>query len=83
MFPHDTISERTNQTSQERHSAIITQTSDVLLQACGLGPEVCMDRLRTTPTRGKGRPQQICWIHLWSSLLPDVTFFPKDRIRGT
>ncbi|GHO71556.1 hypothetical protein KSC_104480 [Ktedonobacter sp. SOSP1-52] len=69
MSPHDTALGEANQTSARKYSAIISQTSDVLLQACGLGPEACVDRLHTTLIRGRGRPQQVSWIHLWSSLL--------------
>lgn len=69
MPPHDTALREANQTSAGKYSAIISQTSDVLLQACGLGPEACVDRLHATLVRGRGRPQQVGWIHLWSSLL--------------
>jgi hypothetical protein len=69
MSSHDTSLVEAHQTSAGEYSAILAQTSDLLLQACGLGPEACADRLNAAPIRGRGRPQQVCWIHLWSSLL--------------
>ncbi|HEX4207060.1 MAG TPA: hypothetical protein VHZ51_23245, partial [Ktedonobacteraceae bacterium] len=56
------------------HALLITQTSDLLLQACGLSSEPCPDQFSQTqqsePTnRGRGRPQQGSWTQLWSSLL--------------
>lgn len=69
MSPHETSLVEANQTSEGERSAILAQTSDLLLQVCGLGSEPSMDRLNTTPIRRRGRPQQVCWIHLWSSLL--------------
>lgn len=69
MSLHDTSLGEVSQTSAGKYSAILSQTSDLLLQACGLGPEVDVDQLNTTAIRGRGRPQRVCWTHLWSSLL--------------
>jgi hypothetical protein len=56
------------------NALIVAQTSDLLLQACGLGPETRLDQSSQSEqnvpiTRGRGRPQQVCWTQLWSSLL--------------
>ena len=69
MSPHDTSSGEVDQTPASACSAVMAQTSDLLLQACGLGPEACAKQLNPNPIRGRGRPQQVCWTHLWSSLL--------------
>jgi hypothetical protein len=60
--------------SPAAHALVIAQTSDLLLQACGLGSEPGSDQLSQTqqsvpPARRRGRPQQVCWTQLWSSLL--------------
>lgn len=58
-----------------RQAYIIEETSKFLLRACGLCDGACPDQWGQTeqhePTarRGRGRPQQIGWTQLWSSLL--------------
>jgi hypothetical protein len=53
---------------------MITQISELLLQACGLDPAQSPEQLNqiqqdeATP-RGRGRPQQVSGTQLWSSLL--------------
>lgn len=69
MSFHDTSLVEASQTPAEKRSATLSQTSDLLLQTCGLGPEACVDRLNTPAVRKRGRPQRMCWIHFWSSLL--------------
>lgn len=69
MPPHHIPSGEADQPSASTYSAVIAQTSDGLLQACGLAPEACAKQLGSNPIRGRGRPQQICWTHVWSSLL--------------
>ncbi len=73
MSSHDTP-EREPQRSSAAQALIIAQTTELLLQACGLSPVQSSDPLSRTqrgePTpRGRGRPQQVCWTQLWSSLL--------------
>ncbi len=70
MSSHDTLRVESHQASAA-HALIIAQTTDLLLQACGLGPAQSPDQFKQggpTP-RGRGRPQQVCWTQLWSSLL--------------
>jgi hypothetical protein len=74
MLSYATPSEGSYQASAGAHALIIAQTSDLLLQACGLGEGPSPDQFSQTqqsgPTpRGRGRPQQVCWTQLWSSLL--------------
>jgi hypothetical protein len=73
MLPHDTPEGGLPQAAAAR-ALLIAQTSDLLLQACGLDPEPPPDQFsqsqQSGPTpRGRGRPQQVCWTQLWSSLL--------------
>jgi hypothetical protein len=74
MSSHDTPRMESHQACAAAHALIITQTSDLLLQACGLSPELRPDQFIQTQqsepiSRGRGRPQQVCWTQLWSSLL--------------
>lgn len=74
MSSHDTLRVESQKGSAATHALIIAQTSDLLLQACGLGPEPRPDQLSQSQlsvpiTRRRGRPQQVCWTQLWSSLL--------------
>lgn len=74
MTTHDTLQTESSQGSA-RQARIIEETSELLLQACGLCNGTSLDQCnqaeQNEPTshRGRGRPQRICWIHLWSSLL--------------
>ncbi len=62
------------QQASAAHALVVAQTSDFLLQACGLGsaqdPDQCsqIQQGEGTP-RKRGRPQQIGWTQLWCSLL--------------
>src|SRR5258708_12968238 len=62
------------QQASAAHARVVAQTSDFLLQACGLGsaqdPDQCsqIQQGEGTP-RKRGRPQQIGWTPLWCSLL--------------
>lgn len=74
MTSHDTLlTEGTQDTA--RQARIIEETSELLLQACGLCDGASLDQCsqteqnEPTPRRERGRPQRVCWIHLWSSLL--------------
>ncbi len=74
MSSHDTLAVESQKASEATRALIIAQTSDLLLQACGLGSEPGPDQVsqiqQGEPTaRGRGRPQQVCWTQLWSSLL--------------
>src|SRR3989441_9009173 len=74
MSSHDTLSVESQKASAATHARIIAQTSNLLLQACGLGTEPQQDQLSSNQqsmptTRGRGRPQQVGWTQLWSSLL--------------
>jgi hypothetical protein len=57
MSLHDTSLGEASQTSAEEYSAILSQTSDLLLHACGLGPEVDVYQRNTPVIRGRGRPK--------------------------
>ena len=74
MSSHDTLWVESQKASAATHALIISQASDLLLEACRLGPGPGPDQLsqsqQSVPiTRGRGRPQQVCWTQLWSSLL--------------
>ena len=74
MVSHDTLWVESQKASAATHALIIAQTGDLLLQACGLGTEPQQDQLSSSQqsvptTLGRGRPQQVCWTQLWSSLL--------------
>lgn len=69
MSSHDTSLAETSQTLTGEYSASLAQTSNVLLRACGLASEASVNELNAVPIQGRGRPQQVCWTHLWSSLL--------------
>ena len=74
MSSHDTLSVESQKASAATHALIIAQTSHLLLQACGLGTEPQQDQLSSKQqsmptTRGRGRPQQVGWTQVWSSLL--------------
>lgn len=74
MSIHDTRQVEAPTISMETHSPIITQTRDLVLQACGFdslstsdhGSHIQPDE--SLPRR-RGRPQQVSWTQLWSSLL--------------
>lgn len=74
MTSHDILLTEGSQASV-RQAHIIEETSELLLQACGFGDEASPDQCdqakpnEPTSRRGRGRPQRIGWIHLWSSLL--------------
>ena len=62
------------QQASAAHALIVAQTSDLLLQACGLGSVQGSDPFSQTQQgegtpRKRGRPQQIGWTQLWCSLL--------------
>jgi hypothetical protein len=69
---HDTPGIDSPRTSAT-HTLIIAQTSDLVLQACGLGSAHSPDQFspiqqsRPTP-RGRGRTPQVGWTQLWGSL---------------
>jgi hypothetical protein len=74
MSLHNTLRLESQKVSAVTNALIIAQTSRLLLQACGLGAETRLDQSsqseQSVPiTRGRGRPQQVCWTQLWSSLL--------------
>src|SRR5579885_2402876 len=74
MTSHDIFQAEGSQASA-RQARIIEETSELLLQAWGFcdgaSPDQCSQTEQNEPIsrRGRGRPQQICWTHLWSSLL--------------
>jgi hypothetical protein len=62
------------QQASAAHALVVAQTSDLLLQACGLGSVQGSDQFSQTQQgevtpRKRGRPQQIGWTQLWCSLL--------------
>src|SRR6266566_2149505 len=73
MALHDTPGVEPNQASPT-HALVVAQTSDLLMQACGLSSAPDSDPFgqiqqgESTPRR-RGRPQQVSGTHLWSSLL--------------
>jgi hypothetical protein len=74
MSSHDTLRVESHTTSAAPHALIIAQTSDLVLQACGLGSAQSPDQFSQIQSggpipRGRGRPQQVGWTQLWSSLL--------------
>jgi hypothetical protein len=70
MSSHDTPCVGSHQASEAAHVALIAQVGDLLLHACGLGPaQHNQAPLGVPSTRGRGRPQRVCWTQLWSSLL--------------
>jgi hypothetical protein len=74
MTSHDTLLTEGSQ-GFARQALIIEKTSELRLQACGLCDGASQDQWsqaeqnEPTSRRGRGRPQRVCWIHLWSSLL--------------
>jgi DDE family transposase len=73
MSSHDTPGIDPSQTSAT-HTLVIAQTSDLVLQACGLGSVQDSNQFSQTQQgesmpRRRGRPQQVGWTQLWSSLL--------------
>jgi hypothetical protein len=71
-FHHTSLGEP--QQASTAHALVVAQTSDLLLQACGLGSAQDPDPLSQTlqgeaMPRKRGRPQQIGWTQLWCSLL--------------
>jgi len=76
MSSHDTLRVESHTTSATTHALIIAQTSDLVLRACGLGSAQSPDQFSQIQSggpilrgRGRGRPQQVGWTQLWSSLL--------------
>ena len=69
MPSHDTSLAEASQTLTGEYSASLARTSNVLLGACGLASEASVNELDAVPVHRRGRPQQVCWTHLWSSLL--------------
>ncbi len=73
MALHDTPGVEPHQASPT-HALVVAQTSDLLMQACGLSSAPDSDPFgqiqqgESTPRR-RGRPQQVSGTHLWSSLL--------------
>jgi hypothetical protein len=62
------------QQASAAHALVVAQTSNLLLQACGLGSVQGSDPFSQTQQgeatpRKRGRPQQIGWTQLWCSLL--------------
>ncbi len=74
MTSHDTLLREGSQGSA-RQERIIEESRELLLQACGFCDGASLDQWSQTEQNdriahcGRGRPQQICWTHLWSSLL--------------
>jgi DDE family transposase len=74
MSSHDTLQVASHPASAATHALIIAQTSDLVLQACGLGSTQSSDQFsqiqqgESIPRR-RGRPQQVSCTQLWSSLL--------------
>ncbi len=74
MSSHDTLGVASHTASAATSAFIIAQTSDLVLQACGLGSTQSSDQFsqiqqgESIPRR-RGRPQQVGWTQLWSSLL--------------
>lgn len=73
MSSHDTPLGEPQQASAA-HALVVAQTSDLLLQACGLNSVQESDLFSQTQQgegtpRKRGRPQQIGWTQLWCSLL--------------
>ncbi len=74
MSVHDTLGVESPTASTATHSRIITQTSDLVLQACGLGSTQSSAQFNQIQPdesipRKRGRPQHVGWTQLWSSLL--------------
>ena len=74
MSSHDTLRVESHPAYAVTHALIIAQTSDLVLQACGLGSAQDPDQFSQIQSggpipRGRGRPQQVGWTQLWSSLL--------------
>ena len=74
MSSHDTLWVESQKASAATHALLIAQTSDLVLQACGLGSMQSPDQFSQIQSggpipRGRGRPQQVGWTQLWSSLL--------------
>ena len=73
MALHDTPGVEPQQASPT-HALVVNQTSELLMQACGLSSAQDSDpfgqsqQSESTPRR-RGRPQQVSGTHLWSSLL--------------
>jgi hypothetical protein len=62
------------QQASTAHALVVAQTSDLLLETCGLGSARDPDPFNQTQQdeampRKRGRPQQIGWTQLWCSLL--------------
>ena len=62
MSSHDTLAVESQKASEATRALIIAQTSELLLQACGLGSEPRPDQLSQIqqgepPSRGRGRPR--------------------------
>src|SRR5205809_6361473 len=62
------------QQASTAHALVVAQTSDLLLETCGLGSARDPDPFNQTQQdeampRKRGRPQQIGWTQLWWSLL--------------
>jgi hypothetical protein len=73
MSSHD-ISGRDSHQASAASTHMIAQISDLLLQACRLGPVQSADQSSQiqqdgAAPRGRGRPQQVGGTQLWSSLL--------------
>src|SRR5262252_604918 len=71
MLSHD-ISRRDSHQASAAHTHMISQISDLLLQACRLSQVQSADQpsqnqQEVTP-RGRGRPRQVGETQLWSSL---------------
>ncbi len=74
MSSHDTLWVESQKASAATHALLIAQTSDLVLQACGLGSMQSPDQFSQIQSggpipRGRGRPQQVGWTQLGSSLL--------------
>src|SRR5215469_6182606 len=69
MSLHGTLGVEPHQASAT-HALVVAQTSELLLQACGLGAAQSSQTQQgeSTPRR-RGRPHQVSGAHLWSSLL--------------
>lgn len=74
MSLHDTLRVDSHPVSAATQALITAQTSDLVLQACGLGSTQSSEQFsriqqgESIPRR-RGRPQLVGWTQLWSSLL--------------
>lgn len=74
MSSHDTLGGEFPPASAATHACLLEKSRDLVLQACRLGSTPSSEQLsqiqqgESLPRR-RGRPQQVSWTQLWSSLL--------------